>query len=258
LASALATLELEAGNVRKARKLFRHSLVQPTENAIAQARWASDHAKHLELAVDSFLDHSPEARAWSSTESGDWDVALSHALLWLADQPFSSGPAVHASYVASVPLARFADAARIARLGLEANPRDVVLLNNLVFSLASAGQISEAEEAFSQLPHRDLAIHHEIPWLATSGLLHFRRGNPVEGRRLYSEAIARASRASPKMLALASLYLAREEILVGSDAARDATDRALQAVARAPSQDVLVVAEQIRLLLRERPLGGQG
>jgi tetratricopeptide (TPR) repeat protein len=41
LASALATLEASAGAAKNARRLFAQSLVQPTENAVAQATWAA-------------------------------------------------------------------------------------------------------------------------------------------------------------------------------------------------------------------------
>ena len=41
LASALASLEMNTGKGRTANKLFRRSLKQPTENALAQAVWAS-------------------------------------------------------------------------------------------------------------------------------------------------------------------------------------------------------------------------
>jgi hypothetical protein len=41
LAAAPGTLQLEAGSHKIARKLFRRSLTAPTENAVAQAHWAS-------------------------------------------------------------------------------------------------------------------------------------------------------------------------------------------------------------------------
>jgi hypothetical protein len=41
LAGALATQDAKAGDLRRARKLFRSSLQAPNENVVAQARWAA-------------------------------------------------------------------------------------------------------------------------------------------------------------------------------------------------------------------------
>ncbi len=41
LSSALATLEMSTGDMKKARRLFRDSLVDPTDNSLAQAGWAA-------------------------------------------------------------------------------------------------------------------------------------------------------------------------------------------------------------------------
>ena len=63
LSSALATLELETGNIRKARKLFRQSLISPSDNTIAQIVWAS---KHVGSIIDPKYFQIPftfEARA---------------------------------------------------------------------------------------------------------------------------------------------------------------------------------------------------
>src|SRR5207249_126382 len=64
LASAIGTEDLAAGSVRRARQLFGSSLNDPTENAVAQAEWASRHDagfKFEERLLD--VEYSYEARA---------------------------------------------------------------------------------------------------------------------------------------------------------------------------------------------------
>lgn len=51
LAASLATLEFRAGSTRVARRLFRQAIREPTENMIAQLRWASDHHIGLDVAT---------------------------------------------------------------------------------------------------------------------------------------------------------------------------------------------------------------
>ena len=65
LAAALATLELEAGAMRKSRRLFGRALECPTENSIAQAAWASTRDVGIELH-SRYLEYANafEARSW--------------------------------------------------------------------------------------------------------------------------------------------------------------------------------------------------
>ena len=73
LASAVATLELSSGNYRKGRKLFGLALQQPTENSVAQARWASGLDSGILIAWEHLNDPlSIEARAWSFYYQSRW------------------------------------------------------------------------------------------------------------------------------------------------------------------------------------------
>ena len=62
LASALATVDLESGNRRSARKLFAVALQNPTENSVAQAQWASSTSQDLDLR-DRRIYAKPELRS---------------------------------------------------------------------------------------------------------------------------------------------------------------------------------------------------
>jgi hypothetical protein len=59
-----------------------------------------------------------EARALSAYHEGRWNDVLAEAELWLADESFSSRPAVIASFVAGSMLGDFRQSERFANLGL--------------------------------------------------------------------------------------------------------------------------------------------
>jgi tetratricopeptide (TPR) repeat protein len=224
LASALATLELTAGNVRAARKLFRQALHSPTENSVAQAEWASRQNIGLEISERTLATPgSFEARAFEARAAGAWERALHEARQWFYDQPFSRHAASLASYLASVPLERYDECAEIARVGLIATPRDPLLLNNLTFALASSGRVVEAEEHFREIPAGAFVGSVKATLLATQGLLCYRRGLLEEGRKHYLEAIDVAKgKGDAFQAALAALYFAREALLAKAPHAAEA------------------------------------
>lgn len=228
LASALATLELEAGKDRLARKLFRLSLTAPTDNSVAQAEWASQHYAPLSV-LRSHLDIQLgyEARARRALSDRQWGASIEESWKWLEDQPFSSLPAVFGSYVASVGALDFEEAARFAEKGLIANPTDVLLRNNLVFSLANVGKLEEAQSEYRKI-NRPHELELLMVWLATGGLLRYRGGHSDHGKSLYREAISVArSLDNPKALCLATTFFAREELLSASPTAQETVREAL-------------------------------
>ena len=222
LAGALATLEMAAGKDRRARQLFRLSLADPTDNSVAQAEWASYRYTGLDAPyIHLDIRYGYEARARHAFSRGEWPQAVSESRNWLLDQPFSTEPAVFGSYAASVGDFDFRAAASIAKQGLQANPTDVILRNNLVFSLVHLDQIDEAETQFRRImwPHNRRL---QMTRLATSGLLCYRRGKPEEGRKLYESALEIGrSIGDKKSLSIASTFLAYEEAVIQASTARD-------------------------------------
>jgi len=250
LASAIASAELEAGHDRKSKALFRTSLIQPNENAVAQAEWASEKMRARLLEERHFaVPLSFEAIARESHQRGDWRASLDAAEQWLGDQPFSSQPAVHGSYVASVCLADFAKAKLFIENGLRANERDVVLLNNLAFVLASENQLDAAEQAFERIDQGRLNNRQRIAITATRGLLAFRRGRIEEGREEYLAAIDLARNLGlAGMKALAAVFLAREEIVAGAADAKLAVRRAEELAREIDRPDVSVSLRRVQEL----------
>lgn len=249
LASALATLELEAGKHRVARKLFRVSLLDPTENSVAQAEWASPIVGGLSVDPNGIV--APrlfEARAWSGFAKGRWEPALENSRRWLADQPFSSRPAALASYLAATIFEQHERAERILHEGLVANPTDPVLLNNLAFSYASRGNVEGAEAVIGRVG--DVGTGPVgIILSATRGLIRFRNDDAAEGRMLYLRAIDQATKlGNSRLRALASIYLAREESRLGSQFARQDVTRALRESKSCGTPDILALAEHLSSL----------
>jgi hypothetical protein len=93
LASALGTLETEAGKSKVGRKLIEFSLRDPTENAVAQADWL---VRRTRMNISLNAGKSNEAAAWTASRNQQWVVSLHE------DQPFSSRPAAFGSHLAGV------------------------------------------------------------------------------------------------------------------------------------------------------------
>jgi|SRR5215469_4819258 len=259
LASALATLELQGGRNNLAKKLFRQSLTEPNENSLAQAEWASTQIPQLEVDVERpSVIRSYEAKALLGLKSGDWDLAAKNSLDWLHDQPFSSRPAATASYVFSTIYDQHSRAEDILRASLVSNPRDRGLINNLAFALVSQDRVEEAAKILATIDPYAADDGARVTLLATTGLVAFRRGLADEGQLLYRKAMDLAKQKGLiKFEALASIYLAREEILAKSPAAAEDVKRAEELARKCDEPDVKFVLKKITDLasenLRETP-----
>jgi tetratricopeptide (TPR) repeat protein len=213
LASAIGTLELEAGKMRVGRRHFRRALERPTENVVAQAGWVSRQIG--DLGLDPRVLDTPrsyEARSWAGVVDGRWEDSLRAAELWLRDEPFASRPAVFGSWAALATGSDYPGAVRIASEGLRMHPAEFFLANNLAVALAYMGKSAEALGVFSEIKPRDLEESKKATYLATKGLIEFRLGEIDEGRRLYRAAVVDAStRGDVRAVVAALLHFAREE-----------------------------------------------
>jgi Tfp pilus assembly protein PilF len=221
LTSELATLELQTGKDRAARRLFIQALVDPTENSLAQAEWAAEKdprvvASHLDLGEPTAF----EARARRAQWAGDWKEAAEDALGWIVDQPFSADAAVMGSCVASVE-EDWETSVDFARRGLKANPESSALLNNIAYALLESGRVAEGEAYLRRIKPDSMRGADRSVYLGTWGLLAYRRGDPVSGRALYQQAMTTARQhRNNRNLLMAAVMLAREEMLSRSAAAK--------------------------------------
>ena len=258
LASAVATLELESGSTRKSRRLFDQSLESPTENSIAQAAWASRRNAGIHFD-DSYLNFANtfEARSWMYFERGKWPRVVQECRRWQLDQPFSSRPSVHGSYVSSVALQNYEESERFAKFGLAANPANFTLLNNLAFAQACAGKAKKAKEALSRIEQSKLGEVERAVFLATGGLLAFRSRDFGGGRRLYDESLRIAQKiGNLRLYALAAAFYAVEEARVGATEGRKALEHAQRALRRFEDPIFELLKERLDDVAKEYDSGG--
>lgn len=254
LASALGTLDAEAGDYRRARRLVKYSLISGTENSLAQAAWLERNMRITAISEVPQLGGvtSAEANAWNSYRAGAWSDAVEQCRHWLADQPFSVRPAILGSFVSSVIEASFSDAIEIAKTGLVANPTNFVLLNNCAFALAMSGRVDEAKTEFSRINTNSLSPDDEVVWHATNGLIQIRMGEFERGKTEYMIAITAAEgKRDAKRAALARLYLAMEDIRVNKRHAVTNARAVVDQIRALEYLDLLPVALQLENRISE-------
>ncbi len=230
LAVAIGTQELLAGNRRSARKFFAKGLLDPTENALAQARWAETNLG-VGLVGDAWglnVGKRPafEAEFLRHFNSADMLQAIDCAENWYELEPFSSIAASAVAHVAGL-IDDYDRAERYAKYGLIAHPNEPSLHNNLIYAQISSGKLF-AGKTPEQISATVLAIIRKLKTyvdggnldcihaIANLGLLAFRLGQPEDGRQLYEEAIRIAHKMQqPAQAATASVFFAREAVLAG-------------------------------------------
>jgi len=234
LASALATLELGSGSLRKSKKLFKLSLADPTENSIAQAAWTSWREKSIHFQGSGLLPFNAfEAQSWISFQKGDWVQSIDQCKLWQFDQPFSSWPSIFGSFIAAIVLEDYQTSEWFATTGLRANPTDFMLLNNLAFARVNLGNMEGASEALTRAYRSQMSERENVAIQVTRGFLEFQTGDLEVGRRLYSDALSAAQKLDRQdilLFALTSLYLAMELIMRAGEKGGTELDKAFQAL----------------------------
>lgn len=204
LNSSLATLEMNS-SFKRSKKLFQDSLINPNDNVLAQAEWAS-HKDNKLLTVDPNdfdVSNTFEANARNSSDQGNWGEAVDYAKMWFLDMPFSRGAIMFGSEIAANNLNNHEEAAHIYKAGLTSHPNDPQMINNLVYSLCLENNINEAEIFLNKFDSiiNTTYTENRICMLATRGLYFFRKGYFELGDNLYSEAIELASENKNQKLA---------------------------------------------------------
>jgi Tfp pilus assembly protein PilF len=245
LRSALATLEMDNGKNRRARQLFKDSLISPNENSLAQVEWAERQVGGIQVQQQQLqTPRSFEARGYYAFNRESWDSALENGLQWLRDESFSTRPAIFISYVATSVLERFDVAETVLRSTLLANPGNPQILNNLAFALIEANKLEEARKILDAVDPATLKEkqHYVATLLATNGLLLMREGFVDKGRKLYREAYELAGRLGlKKYRQFASIYLMREELLANTSEIESSMKVAQREIGDTPDPDVRVV-----------------
>ena len=215
LAAALGTTEIAHGAHRSGTKLMRRSLIDPTDNSVAQARWVAQEIGS-EFSVDYLsVQGTFEARAEDAHSRGaDPNKVLEHCTLWWEDEPFSARPATLGSYTAAARLFDYDLALKFADAGLIASPGSTLLANNKVVALAKLGRLSDARTELTRIKEKLGSLNPVIR--ATEGLVYFREGNVDAGRKCYEQAIREANEMHNTEVAIrARAHLLEERVVAG-------------------------------------------
>jgi tetratricopeptide (TPR) repeat protein len=260
LAGALGTLELEAGRRKKARDLFRQSLVDPTGNALAQAEWASP-IFGLDLVSSSRLVTVPEAdeaTVFHLIREDKLSDVPAACIRWSETELYSIRPFEIGSSSAA-QIGKYEQALSMAEKGLMKRPNAGLLVNSRAFALANLGRLDEAQRSLCSIGQGDQYV-----WFlseANRGLVAMRRGEHALGLELYKKAIEGFRRLKNDICVdAAQLYLAREAAKARIPKAGDLVEKGKDIARRRKLKSfdrVLREAEQA-LALAKFPLGIAG
>lgn len=222
LASALGTYEFDRGSKSKARQYFKESLICPTDNSLAQAKWIGDKLQGIEFDVDLFhLNVAYEAKAIGTFSDKEYKDSFEYSKKWLCEEPYSSRPVKFGAYVSGIFLNNYEESISLLKRGIKYDPEDLTLQNDLVYSLVRNGQIDDAIKIFNSkllkaVTNLNSVSDNELKAtiVATAGLLHFRDNKAEEGKFFYNLAINLARRNNDEYLvALATVNLIREDFM---------------------------------------------
>ena len=202
LASAIGSIEMMNGRRKSCRSYMNIALLDPNDNSLAQAQWLVSENKDLKLnfANTGEIHAKSEADSIIAYETNRYDDALSIGIDWIEDMPFTRRPIQFASNIAYTYVKNYDAAIRILRFGLNSNPQDAI-------------------ETLDKIPKgTKLSDYLQVCIIATRGMAEYRRGNSVEGERLYLEAMKAANDLSipgykKELLSKALLNYIREKAL---------------------------------------------
>ena len=216
LVSELGTLDLKAGDDRRARKLFKQSLEAPTDNSLAQGEWASDRLTNMDVHVTSFnVPFAAEAVARDAAQRGSWEIAPLNACFGstISRVRRRSGRLCVVRCCGRDRVISRAEA--MAQIGMRANPTDSTVANNFWPTRPSKWASSARLSYHSRLLWRTPPIGPlRIAALATSDSLSSGAGNVAGGRDLYRRSIDFGETISTHSDAevMARAMLVREEV----------------------------------------------
>lgn len=219
-------LELNSGNVKKAKKQFRLAWTKPSDNVITHAEWLIRNKipSMRETAVLEF-DRSHEASTWINYYDLNLDKAIESAREWELEEPYSKYPFVVGSSIAC-NAGNPELGAEIAKRGLKINPNDKTIHNNLCYSLLMAGKVEQAGKYINILKKEaELDVYCQ----ATVGLYELKSKNLAEGRKTYNSVINKLKQKGMNDLrGRALLNLALAELDLSTAEAKDAAIKSLQ------------------------------
>lgn len=227
LATAIAMLERDSGNNKKARGLIELGVKCPTENSLAQIFSLKDSSlvkeeKLIEKLTQARNAH--EAKFHSKLQEGDFVSAIVSAKNWAMEEPFSSRPFTELAYVNAVLDDYAAAKDNIMQVYKIDGELSLSLELNLIF--CDICMKDHDPKFFDSLIRRLTEIiksgaidaYHAC---ANAGLVLFRAGEIEIAHKYYKESIEMAKKINQyDAAAMAAIFYAREAKLskyIGSE-----------------------------------------
>jgi tetratricopeptide (TPR) repeat protein len=194
LALGYATLELENGAIKKARKLINQFRTDLNENTAAQLKWIEEKYK-LDFEFDLKTVHeNHEASTRQYYLSNDWHNAVAEAERWQMIEEFSSRPSVLSSYILIAYLENYNKAIQHIDRALISNPNNFALKNNKAFAQSKLGKVSEATNTLRSITQSSLNDNENTIYLATSAHTALSIGDYQKAVAGYADAFKSARR----------------------------------------------------------------
>ncbi len=217
LAGAIGTTDLLSGSVKRSRKLFAKSMLDPTANSLAQGEWVSP-LLGVEVVPPSRFESVFEAfegKSFHLYREMQIARAVESCTDWATVDPYSVRP-FEFGVAACGLLENYDKALGFAQEGLRIRPDNIALQNGLAFALASTNRTVEAAARLKGIRRAPGDEAQHLITLANLGLIAYRDGDLAKGRRLYHEAMDGFRRLGlPHLSTQARVYLAREATIAG-------------------------------------------
>ena len=226
LNGSLATFLAYDGNVKKARKLFKHSIRDPNENTLAQAQWAAIRNYGNPVPPNLLNDSKAyEALAMYFQEEQKWQEAIESYNKWSIMEPTSSRPLLNGAFTALVALEDGKQAINFLKKAEVLVSNDPTVFNNMAIAYAYCGKLDDAQRELIHAENIYKRTHNSLELslsmlTATKGLLAYRNGRIEEARNLYLEAVGIADN-NIKQKTLILWHMLREEAKVNPSEVRD-------------------------------------
>ena len=237
LTSGMATIELNTGSLKRAKKLMHQALSDPTENALAQVEWLSNQIDEDIPAIDKLGRDVPasfEAQALYLFYNKRFKESLEASEMWSRYQYLSSRPVIHSSHIAATQQNDDTESIRILESCTPAQKDNPIVMNNYAFSLARIGKVDRAVEVLGRVNFDSLSERRKFIITATMGLIAFRSDNIEKGRSLYSKAVHGFERIDDlRAAAMATYFWAVEEKRMRTQIATSIVEEAKRRISHA-------------------------
>jgi tetratricopeptide (TPR) repeat protein len=205
----VSKLHSEGASTKQTLKDVARVLRNPTENALAQSVWLTDHLgrkfvdtfPQAQFAVDAH-----EARSLALSEAGEYEAAEAATKAWFLDQPFQARASIELSHLYFVHLRRYSEALSAAEAGLVIHSDDWLLINLATISSIKIGHAEKTANYIRKLESLTDNDERRSFLSAAHGMRYFERGDLAVAVKKYFEAAAFA-RKSKKADLLVTAYV---------------------------------------------------